>query len=308
VSRQNPLASYTVPDRKLRKDYDQSQWYLFSKVAPQVFERVFRRWPLPVRIVLSPVTSPTVKAEDIAQSVLHEHPESCNIVIRHWFPHPDRPERFDPDRESPYTPFTLMHRIYDETATLPQLFYRKSASPKQGFLGSSSAAFFDSPELRKLLVLYQSDYLSSQEREYGERIKSDLLDTYRSLWMRFRRGAYKDPPIVWIQGLAVDTKVGRNSVMDLDQADADVFAKWMLYRKWAYQSEPPYRLTPGQKRFIEAAFKREGGDSYLFFQAVAKVLQSKDFIEYRRAHNRYIRKYMSTLAKVLQNYPFTLVI
>lgn len=308
MSRRNPLVSYTVPDRKLRKDYDQSQWYLFSKVAPQVFERVFRRWPLPVRIVLSPVTSLTVKVEDVARSVLHEHPESCNIVVQHYFPDPHRPERFDTDRESPYTPFTLMHRIYDEAEALPQLFYRKSASPKQGFLGSSSAAFFDSPELRKLLVLYQSDYSSFQGREYRQRIESDLLDTYRSLWMRFRRGAYKAPPISDITGMAVDTKVGRNSVMDWDQADADVFAKWMLYRKWAYQSEPPYQLTSGQKRFIEAAFKREGGDSYLFLQAVAKVLQSKDFIEYRRAHNRYIQKYMSTLAKVLQNYPFTLVI
>lgn len=308
MSRRNPLASYRVTDRKLRGEYSQSQWYLFSRVAPEVFERVFRRWPLPVRIRLAPPERGAgSRPQSLARSMLFEHPDSCNIIVRHmpWEPVSERPERFATWRESLYTPFTMMHRIYDETYFLPV----DRSGPGGKFRGPPELAFFISPDLRKLSELTDSEYAVFTAREQRHQIEADLLDSYKSRWMQFRRGKYYAPPISDITGLGIDTETGRNSVMDHDQAEADVFAKWILYRRWAYQSEPPYRLTAGQKRFVHSVFAEEGlGDPDLFIQAAEQMIQSPAYIEYRRQHAKYLKKRMGLLAKVLQNHPFTIVI
>lgn len=333
-SRYNPLASYEVPDRKLRKDYDRSQWYLFSKVAPVRFERAFRRWPLPVRITLRPPSSSSWaprldrwagQTRKLVIEHSREHPDSCNFITEPT--DADQLPRFHEDRESLYTPFTFMHRVYDEVdgvqvtqAYLSESRNRKLARSRElpGWWVANSFAFKESEALRRLIHAVGSRRIRPHAlpSALSELFRSTLVDA-SSGRVQLRDMKRRDLKYL-LSGVGIDTEVGRNIFLEPGQAEADLFAKWILFGKWAYQDKPPYRLTEAQKRLIERVAETPTRSVYLFGSSISEpeaviytieqVLKTPEYQAYRSQRSKQLKQQIMLYADVVKNHPCTIVI
>jgi len=273
-SRRNPLASYKTPDRKLRGEFDRSQWYLFSKVAPETFERVFRRWPIPVRIkVMDPdAVVGTTAWKLFTKNEIEQHPDSCTILISQQIFDTGDFERFEEQRESRWSPFTLMHRIYDEMDYLGSI--SKTTYLPDDFYTANGGVFIfkDSEPIRLLNLLDTTKSSFSRRNKFTARV-GEILRESRSFRKDHTEILLKVDPtgerleelrsarsfnkmIPDIRSLGVNTATGRKTLFAYDQVESDVFAAWILYRKWVVQTKPPYRLTPDQIRYIRKKITR----------------------------------------------------
>ncbi len=331
-SRRNPLASYKTPDRKLRGEFDRSQWYLFSKVAPETFERVFRRWPIPVRIkVMDPdAVVGTTAWKLFTKNEIEQHPDSCTILISQQQVDFIRYKRFDAERESRWSPFTLMHRIYDELEYIGHI--NKTTYLSDDFYTANRGVliFEDSEPLQRLFLMDTSKPLFPRRDKFTDRV-GEILRENRSFSKGYTESLLKVDPtgerleelrsarsfnkmIPDIRSMGVNTATGRKTLFSYDQVESDVFAAWILYRKWVVQTKPPYRLTPDQIQYIReriaSMYSPPPTESQMKWvvSAIHEVADSKEYIEWKAAATKNLKERVKLVADMIQNYACVLVV
>jgi hypothetical protein len=183
--------------------------------SEEYYANAFRNVPFDIRVVVLPPTTPT-RYNEVRET------QQVDLVVKTPLPlEYDTGEKYDPLHVARYTPFMLLHRVFDEVCTGPRRIAGRDVRDHIQDL------------VRHVFGVFPI---------HGS-LPEDTISTYDvNRWF---------PDYKWQKGslwsvaasLGVDTAAGRNGACgDGGQALADLFAKYCLTGKIAFN---PSTLPPG---------------------------------------------------------------
>lgn len=196
---------------------------LLGPRAEEYYENAFRNVPFDVHVVLLLPGQMEAREKEVRAAVA-----ANQIVLAvHLDMHADfdAGKKYERDRFARFTPFVLLHRLFDEVYNTT-LFEEKRALAKR-FTDMGSNVFW------------------GRYSGWGSPAEHDVSEDDLNVWFP---GHPHNSDKAWMRcaSLGVDTAAGRNGAcLNGEQALADLFAKYCLTGKVAFD---PYLLPPGVSR------------------------------------------------------------
>lgn len=260
---------------------------LLSLRTQEKFIRAFASWGIPVGITVVTADNTKDRAYKKVEAAVRDHAaRGRGLRVFVWAqPAPDmegRP-RFDPGRATLFTPFTLMHRVGDE------LNIGGYPAPY-----SASKFFRDNEYVRAFRAASEDfrDYFEMSSRAVPAEIREALEDDPAEGW-----GSLNG-----VKQLGVDTAAGRQ--MFFEDGPSDVFAKLILYRKWAYPDALDLRrVTPVQMEQWAQALRESYGvrDPTINLVAVlGQYLRSGAYADLRMYYTELLQRQIEAAIRMLE--------